>query len=60
MDNFISIGTDKLSFGKRIKMGTRSLDTLQFREYIVLDKNLVRPSEVDTLFIDILLLLYVA
>ena len=39
MDNFISIGTDKLSIGKRIKMGTRSLDTLPFREYIVLDKN---------------------
>jgi hypothetical protein len=39
MDNFISIGTDKLSIGKRIKMGTRSLDTLPFRQYDVLDKN---------------------
>ncbi len=39
MDNFISIGTDKLSIGKRIKMGTRSLDSLPFREYRVLDKN---------------------
>ena len=39
MDNFISIGTDKLSIGKRIKMGTRSLDSLPFREYSVLDKN---------------------
>ena len=39
MDNFISIGTDKLSIGKRIKMGTRSLDTLPFKQYDVLGKN---------------------
>ena len=39
MNNFISIGTDKLSIGYRIKMGTRSLDTLPFRQYDVLDKN---------------------
>ena len=39
MDNFISIGTDKLSISKRIKMGTRSLDFLPFKEYSVLDKN---------------------
>ena len=39
MHKFISIGTDKLSIGKRIKMGTRSLDTLPFKEYSVLGKN---------------------
>ena len=39
MHKFISIGTDKLSIGKRIKMGTRSLDTLPFKQYGVLGKN---------------------
>ena len=39
MHKFISIGTDKLSIGKRIKMGTQSLNTLPFKEYSVLGKN---------------------
>jgi len=38
MDNFISIGTDKLSIGKRGKMGSSSLDTLPFKQYGVLDE----------------------
>ena len=39
MDNFLSIGTDKLSIGKQLKMGTSSLDTLPFKQYDVLNKN---------------------
>jgi hypothetical protein len=41
MDNFTSIGTDKLSIGKRLKMGTRTLLSLPFhirRQYDVLDE----------------------
>ena len=38
MNNFQSIGTDKLSIGKRIKMGTSSLNALPFKQYDVLDE----------------------
>ena len=38
MDNFTSIGTDKLSIGKRLKMGSSTLDTLPFKQYGVLDE----------------------
>jgi len=38
MNNFESIGTDKLSIGKRIKMGSISLDYLPFEIHNLLDE----------------------
>jgi len=38
-NNFQSIGTDKLSIGRQVKMGSCSLDTLPFKQYDVLNKN---------------------
>ena len=38
MNNFESIGTDKLSIGRRIKMGSISLDYLPFKIHNLLDE----------------------
>ena len=38
MNNFESIGTDKLSIGKRMKMGTLTLDSLPFKIHNLLDE----------------------